>query len=238
MSSSDGYKLYSNELLVTAQESELGVDMGGHLVLSAVGQADDTVLMSNDIIRLNLLLQLAKSYCEIFFVQLSQRKTKLLMISPPRTQSCVTFNPIKNNNKEIQFVDQAELVGMVRAKKGNMPNILKRISALKKSFGNLVTCGLARGHRSNPAASLRIMSIYCTPVLMSGLGSLLLSEKEISLIERQLKRTLQKLSKLPANVSPCMVYFKSSSYSPNSPKMHLTIWNDLSMPYKFSTLLS
>ena len=51
MSSSDGYKLYSNELLVTAQESELGVDMGGQLVLSAVRQADDTVLMSNNIIK-------------------------------------------------------------------------------------------------------------------------------------------------------------------------------------------
>ena len=44
-------KVMSNELLVTAQESELGVDMGGQLVLSAVGQADDTVLMSNDIIK-------------------------------------------------------------------------------------------------------------------------------------------------------------------------------------------
>ena len=55
--SSDGCKLYSNELLLTAQESELGVDMGGYLVLSAVGQADDTVLMSNDI-KLKLLLHL------------------------------------------------------------------------------------------------------------------------------------------------------------------------------------
>ena len=94
-------KVMSNELLVTAQESELGVDMGGQLVLSAVGQADDTVLMSNDIIK---ILQLAKSYCEKFDVQLSQSKTKLLMIPPLLTQSCVSFNPIKINDKEVQFV--------------------------------------------------------------------------------------------------------------------------------------
>ena len=220
VSSSDGYKLYSNELLVTAQESELGVDMGGNLVLSAVGQADDTVLMSNDIIKLNLLLHLAKNYCDKFNVQLSQSKTKLLMIPPPRIQTCVTFNPIKINEKEVQFVDQAEHVGIVRANEGNMPNIFKRISSFKKSLGNLVSCGLARGHRSNPAASLRIMSIYCTPVLMSGLGSLLLSDKEIALIDQQFKRTLQKLLKLPVNTPSCMVYFTSGNL-PATALIHL-----------------
>ena len=111
---------------MTAQESELGVDMGDHLVLSAVGQADDTVLMSHDIIKLNLLLHLAKIYCDKFNVQLSQSKTKLLLIPPPQIQTCVSFNPIKIDDKEVQFVDQADHVGMVRAKEGNMPNIFKR----------------------------------------------------------------------------------------------------------------
>ena len=175
---------------MTAQESELGVDMGDHLVLSAVGQADDTVLMSHDIIKLNLLLHLAKIYCDKFNVQLSQSKTKLLLIPPPQIQTCVSFNPIKIDDKEVQFVDQADHVGMVRAKEGNMPNIFKRILAFKKSLGNLVYCGLVRGPRSNPAAFLRIISIYCTPVLMSGPGSQLLSHKETALIEQQFKRAL------------------------------------------------
>ena len=117
-------------------------------------------------------------------------------------------------------MDQAEHVGMVRASEGNMPNIFKRISAFKKSLGNLVSCGLARGHRSSPAASLSIMSIYCTPVLMSGLGSLLLSDKETALIEQQFKRTLQKLLKLPVNTSPCMVYFISGNL-PATALVHL-----------------
>ena len=101
-----------------------------------------------------------------------------------------------------------------------MPNIFKRISSFKKSLGNLVSCGLARGHRSNPAASLRIMSIYCTPVLMSGLGSLLLSDKEIALIDQQFKRTLQKLLKLPVNTPSCMVYFTSGNL-PATALIHL-----------------
>ena len=46
INSSDYYKLYNNEQLVTAQSSELGVDMGS-AVISAVGQADDVILMYN-----------------------------------------------------------------------------------------------------------------------------------------------------------------------------------------------
>ena len=46
LSSSDCYKLYSNELLCKAQQSNLGVELGGNLVISAIGQADDTVLLA------------------------------------------------------------------------------------------------------------------------------------------------------------------------------------------------
>ena len=47
--SGDLYKIYNNELFTTAQESNQGVDLGNNLVISAVGQADDSVLSSNTI---------------------------------------------------------------------------------------------------------------------------------------------------------------------------------------------
>ena len=49
--SSDCCKLYNNELHDICQSSKLGVDMG-KLILSSVGQADDTGLLSNDIQKL------------------------------------------------------------------------------------------------------------------------------------------------------------------------------------------
>ena len=101
-----------------------------------------------------------------------------------------------------------------------MPNIQRRITSFKNSLGKLVSCGLARGHRSNPAASIRIMGIYSTPVLMSGLGSLVLSAKENAIIDQQFKRTLQSLLKLPTNTSPCMVYFISGCL-PATALLHL-----------------
>ena len=47
--------------------------------------------------------------------------------------------------------------------------------------------GLARGHRGNPAASLRIHRLYATPALLNSLGSLVLSTPEITMIEKYLK---------------------------------------------------
>ena len=206
MSSSDLYKIYNNDLLKVAQRSALGVQMGEHLTLSAVGQADDTVLMSNDLINLSLLFQLAQEYCEKFNVELSPTKTKLLMISPPRKDTIVLYNPLKTGNKQVQFVDEAEHVGVLRASSGNLPNILQRLASFKNALGKAISCGLARGHRSNPAASVRILSIYGTPVLLSGLASIVLSEKETNIIDQQFKRTLQGLLKIPVNSSSSTVY--------------------------------
>ena len=51
-----------------------------------------------------------------------------------------------------------------------------------------------------------------TPVLMSGLASLVLSPKEISSVDQQLKRTLQNILKLPAGSHPSpFVYFAAGS---------------------------
>ena len=79
------------------------------------------------------------------------------------------------------------------------------------SLGAIVSCGLAKGHRSNPACSLRILSTYGTPVLMSGLGSLVLSPYETSIVDQQYKRTLQCILKLSVNSPSSLVHFAAGS---------------------------
>ena len=67
------YRLENSEQLQTAQQSELGVDLGMvvtssggvvPMVLSAVGQSDDVALLSTSLSSLKALLQLTKIYCE------------------------------------------------------------------------------------------------------------------------------------------------------------------------------
>ena len=105
--------------------------MGPNLVLTGVGQADDTVLMSNDMQKLQLIFHLALQYCEKFNVKLSPSKTKLMRILPPKFEK-ISFNI---QDKEVEFVDQVEHVGVIRSTQGNMPNIMERITSFKKVLG-------------------------------------------------------------------------------------------------------
>ena len=101
-------------------------------------------------------------------------------------------NPINIDGQTIAFVNQAEYGRVLRSTKGNMPDILQRAAAFQKALGSIISCGLAYGRSSNPSSSLRILTIYETPVLMSaGLASLVLSSKEVACIDtRQSSRTL------------------------------------------------
>ena len=210
MYSSDGYKIYNNELLNLVQDSKLGVDMHNVMVVSGVGQADDTGLLSNNLQKLNHILQLCVSYCQKYNVELSPSKTKLMMISPDK-KTVVPFNPITIAGEQIEFVHQAEHVGVLRSTQGNLPNIVQRVAAFKKALGALISCGLARGRRTNPVLSLRILTIYGTPVLMSGLASLVLSNGEVASLDQQFKRTLQNIIKLSTNSPSSLVHFVSGS---------------------------
>ena len=60
INSSEFYKLYNNMQLDDAQLSGLGVDLGS-IVISAIGQADDVILCSNNIDCLRLLVTLTEN---------------------------------------------------------------------------------------------------------------------------------------------------------------------------------
>ena len=159
--SSDCYKLYNNELLKQVQSSKLGVDMGSSLVVSGVGQADDTALLSNDIFKLYHLLQLALNYCRKFNVKLSSSKTKLLVVQPAKAATgYIPLNPIKMDGLKVEFSSTAKHVGVIRSTSGNMPNIMQGIASFKRALGSVISCGLARGRRTNPSAAIRILSVY------------------------------------------------------------------------------
>ena len=71
------YKLCNNFQLTTAQHSQLGVNLGV-VVVSSIGQADDTALVSNCLFKLAGLLCLTTEYCEKYHVELVPEKNKLL----------------------------------------------------------------------------------------------------------------------------------------------------------------
>ena len=128
INSGDFYKLYNNEQLKNAQRSALGVDIDSSIV-AAIGQADDVILAANDLYNLKLLSRLTQTYCMNYRVKLVASKTKLLPIFLPRHSQLVEYaklvNSVSVDNTTLEFVTEAEHVGVLRTTAGNTANILK-----------------------------------------------------------------------------------------------------------------
>ena len=216
--SSDFYKLYNNDLLKILQSSGQGVHLGSKLTVSAIGQADDIVLASNDIYMLYNLLLLTLDYCKRFCIKLSAGKTKLLKFSAISTPLCL--NPVVIDSKVIEFSGEAEHVGVVRSTCGNIPNLMNRTHCSDKAINSILACGLARAHRSNPAACIRVMSLYSTPVLLSGLASLVMNQSETNIINQYHKNKLRCYQKLHEGTPQSFIYFMAGCL-PATALLHL-----------------
>ena len=214
--SSDQYKLYNNEQFTVAQKSNFGVSIGP-ITVSSVGQADDAALVSSDFNNLGHLLHLTMKYCEDYHVEMTPEKTKLLVFSPKSspdskyTDYFKSCNFLHINDVPLSFVDSAEHVGVLRSVAGNLPHILQRITNHKKALGAVLSTGMARHHRGNPAASQKVEKLYGMPVLLSGVAPLTLLQSEIQTLGHHYKETLQGLLKLHFATPEPVVLFLAGS---------------------------
>ena len=221
------YKLANNDQLTVAQHSNLGVNVGSHTI-SAIGQADDSALLANDIHSLQNLLILTLEYCERYNVTLVPEKTKLLAFTPPGSEMEVEYakiiSPVNINGRFIPFSESAEHVGILRSIYGNGPNILSRFSAHRSAVFSLLPAGMARGHRGNPAASVRVERLYGLPVLLSGMSSLVISSQEVSLFNAHFKQHMERLLKLHQATPDPVVWFLAGSL-PAEAVLHLRMFS-------------
>ena len=84
--------------------------------------------------------------------------------------------------------------------------------------------GLAKGHRANPAASLRVEVVFAAPVLLSGLASLVLTSKEEKILGQYYKVHLQRLLRLH-QATPAPVVFFLAGCLPLRAQLHLRIFS-------------
>ena len=128
------------------------------------------------------------------------------------------------NGEEIFPTDQATHVGVVRSVEGNGPNIAARVLAHRKAVYSVLHAGLAKGHRANPAASMRVESVYGVSVLLSGLASLVLTSKEENLLDQHFKVHVQRLLRLH-QATPSPVVFLLAGCLPLPAQLHLRMFS-------------
>lgn len=138
-------------------------------------------------------------------------KTKLLVIYPHGQTEAVEYVKVINNVKiagqQVPFTDETDHVGILRSRSGNLPPIMKRITAHKKALAAICSVGIAKGYRGSPSSALKLQQLYGTSVLISGVASLVLNSKEISVLENHYKQTIERIQKLHCNNPWTMVYF-------------------------------
>ena len=228
------YKLCNNNQLTTAQLSGLGVDCGAATV-SAIGQADDTVLVSDCIVRLAGLVHLAAEYCAAFHVTLVPEKTKLLAFSPASKSSqhsvkyAKLINPIFISSLKIPFSDSAEHVGVLRTPgEGNMPHVLARVAAHKRALHAVLQCGMARAHQGSPTAGLQLERTYGAPVLLSGCAALVLTTAEASILHHHYTSTVRQLLRVSRYTPECFTMLMAGTL-PATAVLHLRMLGLLGM---------
>jgi hypothetical protein len=231
------YRLVNNEQLETAQKSELGIDMGlavsangdvHRQVLGGVGQSDDVGLLANSLASLKCLLHLTKLYCDKYQVKLVWSKTKLIVLNTKQTEMTsmveLATTTITVDGELISPCSQATHVGVVRSVNGNTPHIVERLSAHRKAMYSLFYAGLAKGHRANPAASIRVEAVYGVSVLLSGMASLVLTSKEEEMLDQHYKVYIQRLLRLH-QATPAPVVFFLAGCLPLRAQLHLKIFS-------------
>ena len=184
--------------------------------VAPIRQADDTVLISNNLSDLQNLFQLSLDFYSKYHVQLCIEKTKLQVFSKVNMSASVEISkltsPINIEGKTIPFVDTTNHVGILRdSSASNLPNILDRFKAHRKALNGVLHSGIARNHRGNPAASVKIAQLYGSPVLLSGLGCLVLLRSEVQMIDHHHKIILEKLLRLHPSTPQPEVAFLSGS---------------------------
>ena len=216
--SGDQFQLVNNEELIVTNTAGLGLNMG-EISVGSIGVADDVALVSPDPHALQSLLNLSQSLTSSRCMVNVQEKTKLLLYHPKGDRSADYWqiaSPIMMQGAPLPLSSQAEHVGVLRCPGGsNLASITARIASHTKSLYSVISCGMARNHRGNPAASLRVEACYSAPKLFSGLASLFLSPAEMKVLAVHRRLTLQRLQRLhPRTPAPALHFLSGSLPAP------------------------
>ena len=214
VNSGNQFRLVNNNELKVTNNAGLGLNMGG-VSVGSIGVADDVALLSPHPHALQSLLNLSQSLTSSSYMVNVREKTKLLLYHPKGDNSANYWqdvSPIVMNGAALPISTEAEHVGVLRSTGGsNLPSITARIAGHTKSLYSVISCGMARNHKGNPAASLRVESCYSAPKLFSGLASLMLSPSEMNVLGVHRRNTLKRLQRLHPRTPAPALHFLSGS---------------------------
>lgn len=195
--------------------------------IATLALADDKSLLSNNPRDNQILLDLSVRLSSAYNYQYAPSKTKILVINPkpsknPKHPSIPPDCTWTIDGTTVHPSSQATHLGVVRSDdpSSNTPALLSRIAAHQKAFFSTLSLGLSKNHRTSPATALKIESVFCSPILFSGLSTLLLKNSEIETLNSYSRKILRQIMKLHKTTSVPALHLLSGSL-PAEARLHL-----------------
>jgi len=198
-SSADLYKAGKNRLLQDL--SSLSDSFIGPTPVNAVMVADDLLLLGKNHSDLRCLLAIAEADANKERYKFSETKTKI--VSTTKKTDCELYL----NGKVLEHSQGEPHLGIIRnSNKTNTDTIQKRIKDARRSLYSLLGAGFVGLNGVGPEISILAYKTYIIPILLYGLESLVLEDKDIKELSKFHKMVLRRFLHFPESTAIPALY--------------------------------
>ena len=133
------------------------------------------------------------------------------------------------NSTALLLSTEAEHLGIIRTPDvKNTSALVARIAAHDWVLSSLLSAGLAKGHKTNPCTALKALQVYCTPILLSGIASLILTKSDYKLLDLHYRKIFQRMMRLHLKATAPALYILSGLL-PIAAQIHIHMFTTLHM---------
>ena len=194
------FKVRANPILDLLGNHPDGLTIG-HLNLGALMVADDLVVNTRTRREMQGLIEMATWDAAKERYTFSKEKTRIVSLNHQDSQKVnLLGNEILESNNETHL-------GLCRTSSpNNMETIMHKISIARKTSYLLMGAGLHGTNGISPEVSRHVWSTFITPRLISGLEAIVISKKEMNLLEDFFRKNIRLLQVLPKATATPAIY--------------------------------
>ncbi len=144
--------------------------------------ADDLLVMSDSVEKLQLLLNIIENYCKKYEIKINANKSQYIRIGP-KNKNKRTHKKLKLNGDEISEVNKIKYLGVwINSKLNCSDHIEERRSNTIKAFNALRKTGIT-DLSVNPDLKSFMYKENCRPILFYGIENMNLNQKDYKEIQ-------------------------------------------------------
>lgn len=174
------FSIYVEALIEEIESTELGTEIGG-LKTGVIMYADDLIVMSDDIKKLQAMLLIIECYCEKWEIKINAKKTQFIKIGAMQAKD--SGRDIELCGQRIEQVSKIKYLGVwIDSKLKSCEQVEEKKLSSTRTFNALRNVGIADRHTSSYMKSF-MYKVYCRPILHYGVENLSLTKNDVKKIQ-------------------------------------------------------